>query len=327
MAGYIGQSTGAVAPNFGEYPPKQLPSPDGNEKKLLRVNTSEDNFEYILPSAILGTVIQKNTSFTLGEHENIIRATSIEMGLDSSSVTIALGTGWPQGRMVRLIHDSGLPIIVTNPITKVDGSSITVLHTRGSWCELLWTGSQWRFLGGSEALGEDLNRAISPSAARISLELPAEIPKSIINIFSISDGNDYTITIQEPSVFGGAYIYTPIRSDSRFLIFATVFARTAQTGTDNDMNANISFIAQNNLGTYTSQEGFNTGDINLGLINTEGVGIGINGGMSFTVDTNVRNPGGNLCLRHYGNVFADNTSGYDGSLTVRNTSIVILEYV
>ncbi|MDZ7906712.1 MAG: hypothetical protein U5N55_13805 [Cypionkella sp.] len=185
------------------------------------------------------------------------------------------------------------------------------------------TAAELNAMDGVTAAGTALLQAADPAAQLAALG----IGKVILNIAKLETGSSFTRNASTDVVFGPTLTYTPVRSDSRFLIMASFSAQIAQSGGDNDARGKIKLIVQHGAGLYTSGNVLPENNDNIGGINY-GADPSSNAQMSIIADTNVRNNAGNLVLRYWGSVSADGTAGYAALLTVYGSpTILVMEYI
>lgn len=148
----------------------------------------------------------------------------------------------------------------------------------------------------------------------------------ILNIYEYQDNTTYetastTAVVLEPEVS-----YTPVRSDSKLIVLATIRAFVTQTGGDNDARGAVT-LAYVKDGTPFL---ITTTSINLGILNggTDVVGYSMIPVLDVVSATStVMSTDGTVKIAAYGLATADTTAGQITTLSVANRKYVIIEVI
>jgi len=144
----------------------------------------------------------------------------------------------------------------------------------------------------------------------------------ILNVFFESDSTNYTRTSTTSAIFGASFTYTPVSATSHFLCWGTSTTEADQSGGDNDALVLLTYANQLANGSYND---WNTGTNNVGGLNVA-TNFEVRGQVTVFQEFSDRNSAGNVVIRNYGAAEADGTAGQVTTMTVFNSSILLIEY-
>jgi len=144
----------------------------------------------------------------------------------------------------------------------------------------------------------------------------------ILNVFFEVDGTNYTRTSTTSAIFGASFTYTPVSATSHFLCWGTSTTEADQSGGDNDALVLLTYANQLANGSYND---WNTGTNNVGGLNVA-TNFEVRGQVTVFQEFSDRNSAGNVVIRNYGSAEADGTAGQVTTMTVFNSSILLIEY-
>jgi len=144
----------------------------------------------------------------------------------------------------------------------------------------------------------------------------------ILNVFFEVDGTDYTRTSTTSVAFGASFSYTPVSATSHFLCWGTSTTEADQSGGDNDALVMLTYANQLANGSFND---WNTGTNNVGGLNVA-TNFEVRGQVTVFQQFSDRNSAGNVVIRNYGSAEADGTAGQVTTMTVFNSSILLIEY-